>query len=182
MLFLNQRRQGIASILPTGAVGAEIGVFCGDFSKPFAKCTMPARLYLIDPWWVLHGERFSYRPGLLTKTAYDSAVSRMKWWIDRGLAVLVVERSQTALAKMDDAHLDWAYLDSSHDYRETKEELGLLRAKVKADGIICGHDFNTRRHPGVFRAIAEFLKETPEYELFYLDNFTQWAIRRRKAG
>ena len=45
------------------------------------------------------------------------------------------------LAGLPDAHLDWAYLDSSHQYEHTVAELELLDAKVAADGRILGHDW-----------------------------------------
>jgi hypothetical protein len=116
---------------------------------------------------------FPWRPSLSTRAAYEATVTRMKWWLDRDLATTVVQRSQEALAAMDDGHLDWAYLDSSHQFGETLEELRLLKRKVKAKGVICGHDFKTGRHPGVFRAITAFLQESAEFRLVYLDTRDQ---------
>lgn len=181
MLHFHKRRQQITDILPKGSVGAEVGVFFGRFSEGLAKGAEPSRLYLIDPWWTLHGETFLFRPQKSTREAYETTKRRMSWWIERDVVSLVVRKSQDALSAMADDHLDWAYLDSSHDYTETLEELRLLRRKVKSDGIICGHDFNTAKHPGVFRAISEFLDECGNLEVFYLDNFMQWAIRTRSS-
>lgn len=181
MLHVHDRRHKITDILPKGSVGAEIGVFFGRFSQGLAKGAEPSRLYLIDPWWTLHGETFSFRPQKSTREAYESTKRRMSRWIERDVVSLVVRRSQDALSAMEDDCLDWAYLDSSHDYSETLEELRLLRRKVKPNGIICGHDFNTAKHPGVFRAISEFLDECRDLEVFYLDNFMQWAIRARSS-
>ena len=180
MLYMQRHRDNIARWLPSASIGAEIGVFTGRFAKRLAKLTNPRTLYLIDPWWTRYGDVFSFRPALATQTAYDATVQRMKWWIERDIVQVVVKRSQEALAEMPSEHLDWVYLDSSHDYVETLEELELCSKKVKGKGVIAGHDFNTRRHPGVFRALTEFLQTHPEYELSYQDNHHQWGIRRRE--
>jgi len=182
MLHYHSRRAQIAEFLPRGAVGAEIGVFRGQFSHPLGKATSPKRLYLIDPWWTLGHDVYPWRPNVSTRGAHQSTLDRMRWWIDRDIVTVLVRRSQDALAEMADAHLDWAYLDSSHDYEETLVELELLTRKVKPEGVISGHDFNTRRHPGVYRAITQFLHERPDYKLCYLDNHGQWAIRNEACA
>jgi hypothetical protein len=36
--------------LPRGSVGAEVGVWKGDFSKQIIRLVKPRRLFLVDPW------------------------------------------------------------------------------------------------------------------------------------
>lgn len=175
-LHCNRKRQDLTRFVPPGGVGAEIGVNTGRFAHALAKGARPRRLYLVDAWWTLPTE-----PSATTRDAHRRTCERMKWWIDRDIVHVIVKRSVAALSEFEDHHLDWAYLDASHNYAETLAELELLAAKVKPDGLIGGHDFNTRRHPGVFRALTEFLNEHREYVLVYQDNFQQWGIRRRET-
>jgi len=178
ILLKNRKREEICRLFSKRAVGAEIGVFCGEFARLLAKAAEPSCLYLIDPWWEVQGEVYSNRSDhMKTRDAHQRTLDRMKWWLEKGIARVLVQRSQEALAAMPDESLDWAYLDASHDYAQTREELALLARKVKRSGIIAGHDFNTRRHRGVFLAIVDFLEDNPQYEIVYIDNFDQWAIQ-----
>jgi hypothetical protein len=52
--WMRIRRRGgrrfLLGLLPRGSVGAEIGVWRGDFSAWILRTVRPARLHLIDPW------------------------------------------------------------------------------------------------------------------------------------
>ena len=89
--------------------------------------------------------------------------------------------SQDVLKKFPDNYFDWVYLDSSHLYKQTLDELELLKAKVKDNGIISGHDWQPdpqKNHHGLYKAVNKFLEKNP-YEIIYLDQSTQWAIKRK---
>jgi len=45
------------------------------------------------------------------------------------------------------------FCDANHDYECTLEDL--LWARRVGAGIICGHDYDPKHHPGVVRAVAE---------------------------
>src|SRR5688572_8310234 len=49
-------RKKLLSMLPTNAIGAEIGVWRGDFSADILSSCNPNRLYLIDPWIIQSDE------------------------------------------------------------------------------------------------------------------------------
>jgi hypothetical protein len=156
-------------------VCAEIGVFKGDFTRQILRVAKPRELHLIDPWWLV-GETYDHN-----------------WFADSGephpraahdavelLAAEHVGRSQDVLPGFPDHHFDWVYLDSSHEYDQTVEELELLRHKVKPLGVIAGHDFfENPDHPlhGVYRAVNEFC-DAYGWEVIHTDIFDQWAIRR----
>src|SRR2546427_8949634 len=53
-----QGRLFLFRMLPRGSVGAEIGVWKGDFSKLLLRRVRPSELHLIDPW--LHVTDASY--------------------------------------------------------------------------------------------------------------------------
>jgi hypothetical protein len=56
---------------------------------------------------------------------------------------IVVLRSFTsdAVQHISDGSLDFLYVDARHDYCGTSEDLRLYYPKMKAGGIIAGHDY-----------------------------------------
>lgn len=76
------------------------------------------------------------------------------------------------LRGVSDDSFDMIYIDTTHDYGRTKEELLLSYEKIKNDGVISGHDYNTN---GVANAITATFKY-PDIEI-YLDS--SWAIQKK---
>lgn len=184
---LNHRldsRDPIIRLIPTRSVGAELGVFTGLLSRRLIARTDPSRLYLVDGWHLLFGERFpAWGPytdhGKLETAAALAAVRRRVG--DRDGVEIVVSDSIAWIDSLPDDHLDWAYLDTSHRYEPTLKELMALEPKLRREGLILGDDCWTERgnkHYGVFRAVTDFCKRRP-FELFRLDHAAQWAIRRQ---
>ena len=166
-------------IAPRG-VGAELGVHKGYFTPVLFTGLAPAKLYLIDPWY-LQGKQWSWGEG--NRRAVD-ALSRILHELEdelaSGKAVLCIDDDLTALAKMPDEHLDWAYLDTTHQYDHTASELELLKLKVKPDGIIAGDDWRpdaSHRHHGVCKAVREFVGRE-RCTLLHADEASlQWILR-----
>ncbi len=134
-------RNALLELLPKNAVVSEIGVAAGEFSAQILAITNPKKLHLIDSW--AHDERYeNFQDQIAAMFAAQIAVGQVV--IQRGLTI-------TELAKFPDAYFDWVYVDSSHDYESTSQELELCRAKVKAGGLIAGHDYVTGHWPGWYR-------------------------------
>ena len=68
---------------------------------------------------------------------------------------------------------DLIYIDTTHDYTRTKQEILLSYNILDYGSIISGHDFNT---PGVHNAIADTFSY-PDIEI-YLDS--SWSIIKTK--
>jgi hypothetical protein len=95
--------------------------------------------------------------------------------------MIKIENDLDALPSFSNDYFDWAYIDSSHAYEHTKQELEILKDKVKDDGYILGHDWYpdpSHRHHGVSKAVQEFI-EKYSYELIFLDNHSQWCIQKK---
>jgi len=189
-LFQKERAEMLKRILPRNSIGAEIGVFRGEFSATIIRAIEPRELYLVDPWDIAYGVNYpnwgdyTEHGALTTARAFAETVSRTT--SGRNTKVKIVKDfSLPWLAKMPDEYFDWVYLDSTHTYDDTRQELALSARKVKPEGIICGHDFEIRRselHHGVFRAVTEFVREG-QYELIWAGPQLQWALRRsEKTG
>lgn len=181
-------RSDFLKVIPKNGVGAELGVFQGDFSRMLIEFTEPEKLHLIDPWWTVVGEfygdwsRYHNNGELLsTKKAQQQAEQNVAAAGGQSIAEFHIEDDIAVLARMADKSLDWAYVDSTHLYEHTVKELEQLERLIKSDGIIAGHDWRpdpAHHHHGVYKAVVEFC-ETYNWEIVSIDKkYTQWAIKR----
>lgn len=178
----NKNRQDLLEILPKNSVGAEIGVYRGDFAQKIFNTVQPKRLHLIDPWWLLGQKKWSFSLiGQSVIGGYTRVLKKFEKEILENKVVIEVGFSQEVLKKYPDNYFDWVYLDSSHLYEQTLDELELLKDKVKDSGFVCGHDWQPdpqKKHHGLYRAVNEFV-ENNSYDIIYLDKATQWAVRKK---
>jgi hypothetical protein len=181
--FRFERRRPILNFVPRWKVGAEIGVFTGAFSEMLLQVTKPKRFYAVDPWWSVFGERFpnwgeyTANGQLQTRAAHAAAVHRASRFKNAHVVVSeAVEWAQTLPADS----LDWAYIDSLHEYEPTLNELLALEQRLRPEGVLLGDDCWPRRdnlYYGVFRAVRDFCR-CRNFELISLDGAGQWAARR----
>lgn len=184
-LLRRPRREDVLKLLPRDSVGAEIGVFKGEFTAHILRAVRPRELHLIDAWWLLYGDRYpnwgAYTQfgTLRTRDAFEQA-KRIVARVDRrGAAVFHVSSDVECLERFADSYFDWVYLDTSHEYEHTRQELALLKQKVKRGGLISGDDWQTdanHPHHGLCRAVKEFC-EVSGWELVHSDGYGQWCIR-----
>lgn len=64
--------------------------------------------------------------------------------------------SLEAAKDYEDGSLDFVFVDASHEYEDVKDDLIAWYPKVRAGGIIAGHDIN---HEPVHRAVLEFFPQ-----------------------
>lgn len=171
------------NLLPKGGIGAEIGVFTGLFSPHLFEATEPTRMYLVDPWGSMWGDTYpawgAYTAfgKLTTQAAMDAVKARTKKFGDK--VEMIVGTSMDWLPKLPNNFLDWVYLDSSHAYLETIQELALIAPKLRPGGVVmcddCRPDPKSKHH-SVFRAVRDFTKMR-EFEVFHMEQ-GQGFIRR----
>ena len=176
------RMDVLEPFLSKDAVGAELGVFEGTFTRQLVDRLRPAKLHLIDPWFRLSGDWEWAKGRPSTVEAVRHLLKRYKQQLADRLIEIHIDFDTEVLPQFDDHYFDWVYLDSSHQYEQTVEELQLLSRKVKPTGVIAGDDWWTAPdhiHHGVCRAVREFVDAT-DYEFLLADEKTvQWAIARR---
>jgi Methyltransferase domain len=177
------RRWRVLEILPRNAVGAELGVYKGDFTQQILRITKPRELHLIDGWWTVEGESYEhdwygYQGVSETRAAYEQ-VERLA--AEHPECRVHVGDDLAILPRFPDGHFDWVYLDTSHEYEHTAAELEVLRHKVS--GFIAGDDWYpdpTHEHHGVYRAVTEFCDRHGWEQVWGAgDPWVQWAIRKR---
>lgn len=186
----HSRREDFLRALPPESVGLELGVFKGEYSERILQIVRPREFHLVDVWWTVFGEHYPNWGGytdfgqLKTRSAYDQAMGRIEAYQAGRKVIVHVGDDLEYMATFPDGYFDWAYIDSSHQYEHTKQELAILKEKTKLEGLITGDDWHTdpnHIHYGVARAVAEFCK-LYGWEMVMLDNYGQWAIRRRRSS
>ena len=166
--------------LPTNAIGAELGVHKGKFTRELLDVLLPAQLHAIDPWYLL-GPEWKWDSGdRSTSNALAAIIRRFSDELVNQQLVLHVGFDLVVMKDFGDGSFDWVYLDSSHKYEHTIAELDLLCSKVKPGGFVAGDDWQsaaTHKHHGVCRALREFV-DAERLELVYAsDEDHQWVAR-----
>jgi hypothetical protein len=154
-------------------------VFRGGFSAHILRITRPRELHLVDGWWELWGEQFpeSFSPRS-TRDAYREAKDVVERWRGQTECTFHVGDDVAILERFPDAYFDWAYVDTSHRFDQTRRELAVLDRKVK--GVIAGHDWPANpHHPHdcACRAVRE-LTAASEWRLNRVDSLGQWIVTR----
>jgi hypothetical protein len=161
-------RPWLLEMLPKDSVGAEIGVWKGDFSDRILKAVHPKQLHLIDPWRHQSSPVYKYAwYGGLAKngqdeidrhyaavcTRFDPELRRDQVKIHRGF-------SMDVLRQFPDNFFDWVYIDGNHMYEYVKKDLDLSFRKTKAGGLVAGDDYVGGQwwKDGVKKAVDEFAK------------------------
>lgn len=169
-------RVALLQSLPRQSVGAEVGVDEGHFSALILEHVKPSKLYLIDQWGC---QRFGPEKYQAVRKRFSESIAVDHVEIRRG-------DSYREMSCFPNAHLDWVYIDSDHSYETTKCELEMARLKVKAEGIIAGHDYVEGNHKtglryGVIEAVREFCL-TYDWEIRMLTSekhgYLSYALRK----
>lgn len=186
--FLTKRAEDRSWLLANakkGGIGAEIGVFRGHFAAVIARELKPKKLYLIDPW-TKTGERFGWsdidtnQDRLTTKQAMRETIDRMRPFASDSEIIFAEQWFADFAATYPGPKFDFVYLDSSHSYEGTREELSLLDLIIADDGVIMGDDWTpdpAHRHHGVMRAVHEFIKER-NWHIVVAGPGLQYCLRR----
>lgn len=130
-------------------VGVEIGVGSGMNALNMLKNLNMKRLYLIDPY-----TRY-VQDGKLSGNPSDSlsmAEKRLRKF--RNYVTWIKQESSVAVDVVPSG-VDFVYVDGNHGYAHVKEDITLYYPKVKAGGVLGGHDFNGL-YVGVVKAVLEF--------------------------
>ena len=176
-------------MLPKQSVGAEIGVFQGEFTREILRIVRPQRLHLIDSWWLQFGEHYpnwgAYTDfgRLSTREAYDRACRIAAAHAGPTVCQFHVADDIECLSTFSDCCFDWVYLDTSHQYDQTRRELDAIARVLKPAGLLMGDDWiedASNVHHGVYRAVTEFCS-TGAWQVVARDIFGQWCIQRSLA-
>jgi hypothetical protein len=130
--FLNE--EGLTGI------GAEIGVYRGEFSKHILDNWNCNKFYLIDSW-----KHFDNIIDISNHTKeeheknYEVTIESMKKFGDR--VTIIRKLSTDASLLLQDELFDFVYIDAGHMYAQVMADLISWYPKVKVGGYMMGHDY-----------------------------------------
>lgn len=157
-------RRKLLARLPRNAIGAEIGVWKGEFSRQLVVETQPRQLHLIDPWQ-FRGEfptRLYGGRGARSQADMDRIHDGVKRHFQSNGTVIVQRgTSGEVLERMEDGYFDWFYIDGDHSYEGVMTDLELGQRKVRAGGVLAGDDLYWGAADGmpVKRALEDFVAQ-----------------------
>jgi hypothetical protein len=136
--------------LLTSAV--ELGVWRADYSREFLDRWEGSPMYLVDPWDKL-ADYEDIRNDDFDPEDYDYARRSLAGYGSR--AVTLRMTSSEALDHLP-LNLDFVYIDANHKYKYVVRDIYDYWIRVRAGGILAGHDIFSMTHPGVTEAVLEF--------------------------
>ena len=151
---------------------AEIGVRAGLNASSIFSMLQLKQLYLVDPWKP-YKHVVPYGNGFLPKLS-DTTVHLplvIKKFKDCSNVTIMQLDSLKAAPKFTDGYFDFVYIDAAHNFEAVKNDILAWFPKVKADGVLGGHDYNlgdSRYCAGVIRAVDWFV-EANKIELYHKD-------------
>lgn len=184
MKAFERRGRPILRRLCHGARMAEVGVLVGALSEFILRSRADVHLIMVDSWapaseqperYKATGDLHAHHDAARCALHRREAEARAAMFPDR--ATVLPMTSLAAPAQIEDGSLDLVFLDADHSYEGVRTDIAAWAPKVKAGGILGGHDY---RNPepgfdfsGVERAVLEWVAGRPVEED---DNFT-WFVR-----
>lgn len=143
--FIHNLKPDIVSII-------ELGSYVGDSTRVWAEKFN--EVIAVDPWKNGYDENdaSSYtHPMSVVEAQFDKLCDTysniVKWKMT----------SEKACQKFDDDSIQFVYIDALHTYEGVKKDIELWYPKVMNGYFIAGHDYGSRHHPGVKKAVDELL-------------------------
>ena len=84
--------------------------------------------------------------------------------------------SDAVAKRFDDESVDLVFLDADHSEDGVLRDLQAWLPKVRPGGIVAGHDYGARRHPGVKPAVDRVFREH-EHPVRLAANKVWWTFR-----
>lgn len=136
-------------------VGAEVGACFGRYSKILCENIPGLKLTAIDSWDTRENTKREAEHGISGEQATRDLLAPFDVKIIRSL-------SMEALEQVEDGSLDFVFIDADHSYKAVKEDINGWSKKVRAGGIVSGHDyyvFPGSGNTGVIDAVNEYCRE-----------------------
>lgn len=138
----------------TRDIVVEIGSYQGRSTRALAE-NVKVCVFAVDDW---NGLRTidevwweAQTPQDERKTLYERFIANTHDLIDKGKLIPV----RANHASVPDLPLaDMVFIDGSHDYDSVKRDIEIWLPRLKAKGVLCGHDSN---QPELMRAVHEVL-------------------------
>ena len=71
----------------------------------------------------------------------------------------IIGDSAKTAKRYADGSLDFVFIDADHTYESVKKDIEAWLPKIKSSGVLAGHDYQCKKHPGVAKAVDEKFKD-----------------------
>lgn len=179
---LVSNRDKSLSMIPQGAIVAELGVFRGDFSDVMIKSINPQMFVAIDLF--MEDSFFSSNKC----SHYQYYTSRFQDYIKKGKMKVLKSLSWEGLEAFPDDYFDYIYIDAGHDYDSVLKDTRISYKKIKHGGIIQYNDYIIYDYVmgmtyGIAAVVNSFINNTKSEVINYClskSGFDDIAIRINK--
>ena len=147
----------------------ELGSYAGKTTRCLCDNTGPlSQVYAIDLWQHIAGAGEEFSEAAMEGTLRDF-LNEMRHEVNIGRLIPLrmdhVAASQALLVRPD-----MVFVDGDHSYEGCRDAIKAWKPKIARGGLICGHDYNDEKFPGVIKAVKELLPEAR-----HLKPTTLWA-------
>ncbi len=115
----------------------EVGVYGGEATIIFADYFQ--QVIAVDPWIDGYDDADCASNSCSLELVYQSYLARIK---DKPNITTIRQKSLDALALVPDKSIDFVYIDGNHQHEMALQDIQGWLPKVKAGGIMSGHDYN----------------------------------------
>ena len=137
----------------------EIGCFCGRSTSALASHT-DGYVISVDSFAGAPGDAHEREAKQVGPDALcDRAATNLQALIRTGHVVLLNGRSEEVVPMLRSFRnvIDLVFIDGDHSYEQVVRDIEVCVPLLREGGILSGHDYGDRKHPGVKRAVDEQL-------------------------
>lgn len=131
---------------------AEVGVCKFQTAFPVMKACELDYYIMVDPKFIFAMPSTIIEAQQHREPAYYKGALLIEY--QRG--ILYNMTSEQAAPLIPDGSLDMVIIDALHTEEQVAQDIRLWTPKVRPDGIMMGHDYDSSRHPGVTIAVDAF--------------------------
>ena len=129
--------------------GAEVGVRHGVYSEVLCTKIPGVKLLCVDPWAPFRSNTVESM-----EATYQGAKTRLAPYD----ATLIRKTSMEAVRDVPDGSLDFVYIDAMHEFDPVMMDILHWAPKVRAGGVVAGHDYCWGYQGGVIRAVDAYTR------------------------
>jgi hypothetical protein len=126
------------------SIGAEVGVWEGQTAETLLALKPDLVLHMIDPWESGDSKSTMLRKVNLDDFAKAEKTARDKTERFKPRSIIHRMNSLDAAKLFDDGFFDFVFIDAEHTYEHVLQDVRTWYPKVRAGGILCGHDYGGR--------------------------------------
>lgn len=149
--------------------GVEVGTDHGKYAQQLCEGIPDLELYCVDPYK-------AYTEGEITHSQeeVDQIYKEAQRRTLHNNCLIIRKTSMEAVQDIPYNSLDFVFIDGNHEYDYVLEDITEWTKRVKAGGIVCGHDYklDAINKYGVIEAVNKYVHD---------NNIAPWFILQKRG-